>query len=189
MIAPVFTKQRNYDLWQGGVYGTKLRSWRTFYAYQLSGFPGRVVLRQLSVGADAIAYDLTPTQSLWVYREMTDNLGIDPGQIMVNEMAPDHLSLLQGEYLNDVINDQVTPLFYSRSPLSMRMALHSPDRKHATGLVANTILRELMTPGSWDDWCTLLENFPKHVLEVSIYDCEVGDIPGRNALVWEVRRY
>ena len=27
------------------------------------------------------------------------------------------------------------------------------------------------------------------VIEVSVYDCCLGDLPGRNALVWEVRRY
>jgi hypothetical protein len=47
-----------------------------------------------------------------------------------------------------------------------------------------------MTPSSWADFEALLELYPSHVLEVSVYaGTTVGDVPGRNAVVWEVRRY
>jgi len=46
-----------------------------------------------------------------------------------------------------------------------------------------------MTPSSHDDWNELLERYPGHVLEVSIYDRCLGDLPNRNSLVWEVRKY
>jgi hypothetical protein len=51
------------------------------------------------------------------------------------------------------------------------------------------MLKATMTPASHDDWLLLIDKYPKHVIEVSIYDCCLGDMPGRNALVWEVRRY
>ena len=57
------------------------------------------------------------------------------------------------------------------------------------GLQADQMLRREMTPSSYEDWRLLLDKYPGHVLEVSIYGCCLGDIPSRNALVWEVRRY
>jgi hypothetical protein len=55
--------------------------------------------------------------------------------------------------------------------------------------MASLLIREAMTPSSYDDWLMLIDRYPGHVLEVSIYDRCLGDVPGRNALVWEVRRY
>jgi hypothetical protein len=59
----------------------------------------------------------------------------------------------------------------------------------AQGLYSDVLIREAMTPSSYEDWKVLLDQYPGHVLEVSIFSRCLGDIPGRNALVWEVRRY
>ena len=59
----------------------------------------------------------------------------------------------------------------------------------AQRLRSDLLLKLAMTPASHDDWNLLLGQYPGHVLEVSIYDRCLGDTPGRNALVWEVRRY
>jgi hypothetical protein len=111
---------------------------------------------------------------------------------MVNEAAPDGSMLIQGEYLNDisVVGDKVIWgwFLYSRAQPQMRQALaEAPERAH--GLRADLLLRMAMTPSSYDDWLLLIERYPGHAIEVSVYDRCVGDIPGRNALVWEVRRY
>ena len=63
------------------------------------------------------------------------------------------------------------------------------DDEEASGLRADLLLSSVMTPSSLDDWEMLTSRFPGHVLEVSVYDRCLGDVPGRNALVWEVRRY
>jgi hypothetical protein len=63
------------------------------------------------------------------------------------------------------------------------------DTQIAQGLRADLLIREAMTPASYDDWQILLERYPGHVFEVSIYDRCLGDCPNRNALVWEIRRY
>jgi hypothetical protein len=59
----------------------------------------------------------------------------------------------------------------------------------STGLASDLLLRSVMTPLSYEDWRLLLDRHPGHVLEVSVYEHCLGDTPGRNALVWEVRRY
>ena len=70
----------------------------------------------------------------------------------------------------------------------MRDALSAaPEVAHR--LRSDLLLEAAMTPASHEDWRRLLERHPGHVLEVSVYDRCLGDTPGRNALVWEVRMY
>lgn len=52
-----------------------------------------------------------------------------------------------------------------------------------------TFFRQFMTPDSYDDLTILLEEYPGHVIELSILDTCYGTVLGRNAVCWEVRRY
>ena len=35
----------------------------------------------------------------------------------------------------------------------------------------------------------IVDKYPDHLLEVAVYNCCLDDLPNRNALVWEVRKY
>lgn len=184
----ILTKRQNYRLWQSGEFGNKLRAWPSVDAWRASGFTGRVVLRALlPVGGGPCRYNLEPdeverTVGYW----LADGMHRDA--IMVNEAAPDQAAILQGEYLNGIVGAYWNCLHYSRVAAHMRIALGA-EMLFANGMMSDLLLREAMTPSSYEDWRLLLERYPGHVLEVSIYNRCVGDIPGRNALVWEVRRY
>jgi hypothetical protein len=188
---PILSKSQNYRLWQGGAFGNKLRAWRTVDEWRESGFDGMVVLRTVMGGGGPCRYNLQPGE---VDAEVVGwlALGIPLDRIMVNEAAPDGDVILQGEYLNDIyeIDGEAGWGYfrYSRARAQMRDALAaSPEVAHR--LRSDLLLKLAMTPASHDDWNLLLEQHPGHVLEVSIYDRCLGDIPGRNALVWEVRKY
>lgn len=112
--------------------------------------------------------------------------GADFQRITFNEAAPDHRVLLNGEYWTGA--DRLGYLFYSRSRAQMRDALRQ-DPHEAQGLHSWLLLKHLMTPSSWEDWLVLEQWYPDHVIELSIYECCLGDTPGRNTLVWEARRY
>jgi hypothetical protein len=188
---PVLSKPQNYGQWVGGAYGNRLRAWRSFAAYMASGFPGLVSLRYLGVGGGPYAYDLTFAEAVHLQFMWRVSGWVD-GLIMVNESAPDQSIVLQGEYLNDVYHDGERARWgaftYSRAKVKMRAAL-AAGAEHADGLQAQLLLQGVMTASSWADWQVLLERYPGHVLEVSVYSGCLGDVPGRNALVWEVRRY
>lgn len=189
----ILTKRQNFQLWQLGAFGNKLRAWRTIGEWRTSGFLGLVALRSLQPGGGGpCQYNLTPAKVPYVVREWTAGFGVAYDQIMVNEMAPDDGILLQGEYLNDISVIDGEPrwgyFLHSRARVPMRDALMQAPMV-AQGLRADLMLREAMTPSSYDDWRELLDHYPGHVLEVSIYDRCLGDIPNRNALVWEIRRY
>ena len=189
--ATVLSKPQNYRLWQGGAFGNKLRAWRTVAEWRESGFGGMVVLRTVMGGNGPCRYNLNPEEVDAVVDGWLA-LGIPPDMIMVNEAAPDDDVILQGEYLNDIyeIDGEAGWGYfrYSRARAQMRDALAAaPEVAHR--LRSDLLLELAMTPASHDDWSLLLERHPGHVLEVSIYDRCLGDTPGRNALVWEVRRY
>jgi hypothetical protein len=188
---PILTKKQNYRLWQGGEFGNKLRAWRTIDEWRASGFAGLVALRVLGVGGGGpCAYDVLPNEvegmvGYW------GTFGVPRSWIMINEMGPGG-EILQGEYLNDiyVIDGEARwgYFLHSRASVPMREALRAaPQIAH--GLRADLLIREAMTPSSYEDWRLLLDCYSGHVLEVSIYDRCLGDIPGRNALVWEIRKY
>jgi hypothetical protein len=188
----VLTKRQNFQLWQSGAFGNKLRAWRTIGEWRASGFSGLVALRSLQPGGGGpCRYNLAPVDVPHVVREWTTH-GVAYDQIMVNEMASDGSILLQGEYLNDIYVIDGEPrwgyFLHSRARVAMRGALAIVPAI-AWGLRADLMLREAMTPSSYDGWRELLDRYPGHVLEVSIYDRCLGDIPNRNALVWEIRRY
>ena len=189
----VLSKEQNYRLWQGGAFGNKLRAWRTVDEWRESGFDQKVVLRTLKGigGAGLCHYNLWPQEAdavvdTWLALDVT----LD--QIMVNEAAPDGDVILQGYYLNDIyeIDGEAGWGYfnYSRAKFQMREALLAAPEV-AQRLRSDLLLKLAMTPASHDDWNLLLEQYPGHVLEVSIYDRCLGDTPGRNALVWEVRKY
>jgi hypothetical protein len=183
---------QNYRLWQDGVYGNKLRAWRSVVEWSSSGYAGLVGLRMLTGWNGLCRLDLQPHQieeavEKWV------RLGLPRDNIMINETAPAQAAVLQGEYLNDLRqmrDGSVTwgYFLHSRERQHMREALLAHSEV-TTGLRSDLMLRGAMTPASHDDWLGLLEQFPGHVLEVSIYDRCLGDQSGRNALVWEVRQY
>lgn len=187
---PVFTKSHNYRLWQSGALGCKLRAWRSVDEWRESGFAGLVVLR-LVEGGGPCRYNLSPEDVPRVVDEWLST-GITLSQIMVNEAAPDDDVILQGEYLNDVFTLKGSACWsyfhYSRARQQMRDALKEAPET-AVNLRSDLLLRLAMTPASHEDWQGLLGRYPGHVLEVSVYDRCLGDVPGRNALVWEVRRY
>jgi hypothetical protein len=189
----VTTKLQNYNLWSNGAYGNKLRIWSSIEEWEQSGFCGKVALRAKSgAGGQFCRYHLTPLE---VPQAISDILsqGYSRDVIMVNEMAENSTLILQGEYLNNpYLGRDGYPtygyFFYSRLPMPMREALkQAPQMAH--GLRADLLIAHAMCPGSLEDWRALLDQYPDHVFEVSIFDGYVGDVPYRNAVVWEVRKY
>ena len=187
----VLSKSQNYRLWRAGAYGNKLRLWGSLREWRLSDYRGPVALRcREGRGGGPCIYDVIPG---FVSRavELMFAQGVKEGEIMVNEMSPNQ-EILQGEYLNTFYGagDDLSwgYFYYSRARTRMREAL-ARQPKAASGLRAELLLQQHMTPASYEDWRLLVDKYPDHVFEVSVYDCCLGDLPNRNALVWEVRKY
>jgi len=131
-------------------------------------------------------------------------MGIPRDCAKVSEMIEGGRTL-QGEFLNDITRtfdgDPTHCAFlWTRRDGPMPLAFAS-NRNHyiyhgnylrdytAFGLRADLMLKEAMTTASYEDWQVLIDRYPGHVLEVSIWNDCVGDLPGRNHICWEIRRY
>lgn len=187
-VTPVLSKRENWRRASAGLYGNRLRSWDTLEDLRASGWTGLVTVRTLLGGGGPCVYDV-PVDRV---EAVLADLGLPEAAVCFNQGAVDSTVRLQGEYLNDVVRvDGRTfdaALRFSTVKLKMRDALRAGERT-VYGLAARLALRDAMTPSSWADFEALLEVYPGHVLEVSTYEGTLGDIPGRNAIVWEVRRY
>ena len=186
MSAPVIHKHQNYKLWTSGAYGNRLQSWRTVEAYIRSGFRKPVVIRYLGrSGGGWCRYNVKHEAVSTIISQLVDN-GAELSRIMINEAAPDQHVVLNGELWTGA--DRLDALLYSRVRAHMRPALVAEQRQ-ARGLETRLLLRSLMTSSSYEDLQVLTEKYIDHAIELTVFSVCVGDIPGRNALVWEIRRY
>lgn len=182
----VKSKAQNYRLWTGGFYGNRLRSWRTVEALKASGYTGPVTLRYLGgEGGGPCVYDL-PIEMVTTAVINMERQGYDRSRVMFNESAPDKSVMIQGEFWTGM--DRPHWMIYSSAKLKMRPAFRGGART-AEGLRTINMLRSHMTASSWADFWELAQDYPDHTIEFSVYSRCIGDTPGRNTLVWEVRSY
>jgi hypothetical protein len=185
MLIP--TKSASYRLYHGGEFGNKLRTWDSLVSVVSSGFSGKIVMRYKGANGGAIYPRLGEHLNLneaaaavrsWIAA------GAREDQIAYNEAAPDAALILQGEVMLSV---EHVSLFWSAERTTMRRAMNRG--RQWEGLRALALLKERLFPSSWEDVNLLLERFPTAVIEFSAYRHAVGNIPGRNAVIWEVRDY
>lgn len=73
------------------------------------------------------------------------------------------------------------------APGSWRRHMAKPDVWK--GSAATALLRSVLNGNSYDDLELLLDGYPDHVVELTALSRCYGTCPGRNAVVWECRRY
>jgi hypothetical protein len=171
------TKAKYIRAFGVGAFGARPAWWPSASAVEASGYTGLVVLRTLVGSNGPCVYDITLAQARAIIAAST----IPERLYYFNTTTDDTKVLIQGEWLND-------HFLYSIVKAKMRLAL-ARDPRTADGLKARLLLQHFMTPSSWSDFEACIDLYPDHVIEVSVYDCDYGDIPGRNAIVWECRKY
>lgn len=104
----------------------------------------------------------------------------------ISGMAPHTRNLLQGELTN--LNGWWELYYSTVKDLPMREAL-AKEAKTIRGLSAKMKLRGVMNPLSYDWLEVLLDRYPGHAIEFSVFDKHWGNLPGYNTVFWEVRDY
>jgi hypothetical protein len=61
--------------------------------------------------------------------------------------------------------------------------------KSYSGITALLLLRKHLNADTFDDLLILLREYPDSVVELSATEQQFGTVPGRNAIIWEVRNY
>ena len=181
----VLSKKECYALIARKITGNMLRNWTHLEDVLNSGFDGLLRLRYSGAGGNsrfsyaAFAPDKLPNEfQAWVQG------GINPGDIMVCEAAPDEALKIQGEVY---LSPEGMELWYSTvNGITCREAMQSPTK--ASGIEAVMLLKLHMDPASYDDLQCLFEIYPDSVIEFSTYSHAVG-WARRNTVFWEVRNY
>jgi hypothetical protein len=118
-------------------------------------------------------------------RTVLQNLRIDPRTMIYGECPPEESRTIQGELCRGPWGHY---FYYTFAAGPMRWALEEAGR-HAWGLEVLMLLRANVDPSSLDDIMELLDEYPDHVVEFTSFTVPVGRIPGRQTLIWEVRKY
>lgn len=187
------TKRDFLEKYTSGQLGNKIRSWPSIAALKSSDYRGPVSIRSRTSNWKTMYY--VPQERVFACERQ---FGPD---FYFNESAPDDRLTIQGEYWNN----HTRYLMYSRAQVAMKQALGLPLvsdpqtwrygidpanwRHESEGLRTEMLLRANMNANSYEDFQILRDNYPAHVIEFSCYDTELGSVPGRNTLIWEVRSY
>lgn len=178
---PVLTKSDFVRRYQSGEFGNAAPTWGTLEEYLASGYRGLIHIRNRVANADTWynvrREDARATWNLAISR------GYAPEQLYVSAMAPTERTLIQGEVQRGVGGLDLT---YTTVAQPMRDALREKTQ-YLHGAQATVLLQFFMNEYSWDWLCTLLDCYPDHVVEFSVYGVEWGTVSGHNTVFWEIR--
>jgi len=185
-MASIDNKKRFYELWNTNLLGNKLRSW-SCEEFRTSGYDGVFGLRATPKAAGGGGFLLIPedrnfNKALNSFKAK----GYNESEIVICEAAPDEQITLQGELLRDVYGWYMFAL-EDHPGLRMREALLLA--KEYRGLKVLNLLKQHLTPNSYDDTMELFDIYPDSVIEFSAYRINLGWAAGRNTIIWEVRNY
>lgn len=171
-IATVNNKSAMYELLRAGKFGNTARSWATYQELVDSDYRGLVGVRSKQPGGKFLAH--VPFYFV-----------VDAPDCVYSEMQRDELILLQGEVYRSFNGLYV---FASTVKRPMREALKLGGR-HFYRSAARVALEVTMWPTDYEELLELMAEYPESVVEFSAYSTEVGILPGRNTIIWEVRNY
>ena len=180
------TKEECYLLYEAGIFGNKAITWNSFQEILNSGWKEKVCMRgrrtQIERGKVVYNADLKEVPKII---EQFRKEGIPENHIGFNQSMPDDHLLIQGEIMRTHLG---LYLLYTTKKEPMNGALKK-ESLYAERLKAKLLLEQNMCPSSYSDLEALLDLFPNSVIEFSSYDIDVGNIPHRNTVIWEVRNY
>lgn len=182
-MQPVKTKNDFYKRWAKGEFGNKIRSWNSLNELKESGFKGAVGVRYSLPNSSYMKYSV-PVKDVDKVVKAFVKKGAKAELFKFSEDCPDEKIVLQGEVM---CSPRYLDLRYSTLKGKMRDALKIA--RNVDGIEAFEILRYGCDPGSLADIYALLDLYPDHVVEFSCYSINLGDVPNRNTLIWEVRQY
>lgn len=180
----ITNKKDFYELHKKGAFGNRALTWETLQELKTSDYAGQVCIRGLGIPRNAVKYNIPQNQ---LTEEINNYIkqGIPLEKLKFNEAMPDENLLLQGEIK---LSKNHMDLTYTTVKKPMNLGFKE-EQLHANGLTAINILKTNLCPSSYADLQVLLNKYTDSVIEFSTYSFPVGNIKGRNTVIWEVRNY
>lgn len=180
-MKPVLTKADFVRRYQAGEFGNHSPSWDTPHEMAVAVDPHTLVHLRNRVAGGSTYYNITAADAWDLWTEMGPKIG----QWYCSAMAPTRSTILQGEVMEGPWGLNLT-WTHIRKPMRDALAVY---QEYDTGLTAKHLLQRSMNDLSWEWLQYLLESYPDHVIEFSVYDHCWGTVPGHNTVFWECRRY
>jgi len=196
---PIDSKEKFYNLYEKGIFGNKLRSWKTLDEFKnkfeihkmnQSVLPKSVSLRSMQQNTGLYTKYNVKVNNIEKNIEELISLGSKREWIRINESAPDEFLLIQGEFGHFEYNGNKKPeyeLTYNTRKGKMRDCMIYA--KTVKGIQARQIMEQYLNIWSFTDIMELIDLYPNHVIEFSTYKYNLGTCPNRNTIIWEVRQY
>jgi hypothetical protein len=182
-MAQIRTKTEFFQLWEAGVLGNKLRTWRDPEEAVASGCP-IIGFRQIGVaGGGKLA--IVPAAQV---QDIAQQWRAEGLRWMLCEAAPDEHATIQGEVCRGLGGWQGL-LGLVVNGKRMRDSMRDGDLKPVAGVQVVDLLNRYMDPASRWDLDQLLDLYPDATVEFTCYTKEVGFLPSRNTIMWECRDY
>lgn len=182
MTKPVLSKADFVRRYQTGEFGNCSPTYDTPHDLAVNVDPmTKVHLRNRKAGGSTY-YNLVAGVAWYIWTEMSQEKRLD---WYCSLMAPTARTVIQGEVIDGPWGLNLT---WTNVPLPMRDAL-ARQAFYCVGLTAKHLLQRSMNDLSWQWLQYLLETYPDHVIEFSVYSLCWGTVPGHNTVFWEVRKY
>lgn len=180
----ILNKAESYNLYEKGAFGNKLRIWNDIESLLQDSYDGTVTIRYIDGYNKWCQYNVKQNEInnlLDIF--IRDGANID--KFRFNESAPDDCLIIQGEFCES--NEYKYILSYSTDKVKMRDAMQYPN--DLLGINAFHLMQKYLSKESMRNLKRLLATHPQAVIEFSVYDYFLGDIPENNTIFWEVRNY
>ena len=191
-IPRVLDKSENYALYDLGMLGNKVLTWQTPEEIFRSDWRGDVCIRSKEgIARGNTKYNVHQEKLMEVIAAEFESKGFPLNTLTFNQSMPDEHLTVQGEVMRNLDGLCLT---YSRVKKPMNLALKEKT-ECAYGFKAYLLLKQELWSASLNELEELLDRFggdsttPSSVIEFSAYGIAVGDSPGRNTVIWEVRDY
>lgn len=177
----ILNKKQFYKLWLNGALGNKINTWNTYKELIKSGHKKPVGLRSINQNNRFCFLYV----NICDIKDLIKRNHLNEKDIIYCEHAPDGTNLIMNGELCELPDGLY--LNYNTEMVTMRQAI--PNFKSIQGLKCKLYLKEILNPNSYNDLMFLINEYPDHIIELSVYNIDLGFLPNQNMIIWEVRRY
>lgn len=175
------SKAEFYELWKAGALGNRTKLTTSLEEAQ-SWHSAEIGFREVGKAGGGAW-----TKTAWINAPVIHADWVKRGRrFIMDDSVPNDKQTILGE-----IGRGLTGLYgvIGTTPLPMRPAAKQGLLLPRTGATILALLDRFMDPSSRDDVYQLLDLYPDATIEFSCFTVDVGNIPGRNTMIWEVRNY
>lgn len=182
VLDPIVSKGRMYSLLQSGQLGNTNPTYPSLEQWRKRPFPSESAkwgVRFRKSGDPRMRLDI-PEPEVEDYVLRSGEQDVTSISSMVDQW------LVWRGHIVDSDTGIVTWGGFGRPELKWRQFL-SGHAVETQGVSALCLLKGILNDNSFDDIQLLLQQYPGHAIEMTTMDRCYGTVPGRNAVIWEVR--